>query len=88
MDELLLLKLKNNLKKTNNTILNEVIIQNYLTNINSYMKELNELLEDIQTNNISNIEKKQKEIVIEKKSMEPFIRYLMIYNTFLTNLHN
>ena len=52
------------------------------------MKELNELLEDIQTNNISNIEKKQKEIVIEKKSMEPFIRYLMIYNTFLTNLHN
>ena len=88
MDELLLLKLKNNLKKKNNTILNEVIIQNYLTNINSYMKELNELLEDIQTNNISNIEKKQKEIVIEKKSMEPFIRYLMIYNTFLTNLHN
>ena len=33
MDELLLLKLKNNLKKTNNTILNEVIIQNYLTKI-------------------------------------------------------
>tara|TARA_Y100000590_G_C15343400_1_gene872329 strand:+ start:145 stop:411 length:267 start_codon:yes stop_codon:yes gene_type:complete len=88
MDELLLLKLKNNLKKTDNTILNEVIIQNYLTNINSSIEELNELLEDIQTNNISNIENKHKEILIEKKSMEPFIRYLMIYNTFLTNLYN
>ena len=31
-------------------------------------------------------EKKQRENLIEKKSMEPFIKYLMIYNTFLNNL--
>jgi len=88
MDELLLLKLKNNLKKTDNVILNEVVIQNYLTNIHSSIEELNELLEDVQNNNMLNLENKHKEILIEKKSMEPFIRYLIIYNTFLTNLHH
>jgi hypothetical protein len=82
MNEDILNKLKLNLRNTN---LNEEVIQNYLTDINNSIEELNNLLEAIQNNDISNLQKKHRDNLIEKKSMEPFIKYLMIYNTFLNN---
>ena len=85
MNEELLSKLRMNLKETPEFILNNEVIQNYFTEINDSMKELNNLLEDIKNNNMLGLEKKQRENLIEKKSMEPFIKYLMIYNTFLNN---
>lgn len=88
MDNLLLNKLENNLKNTNDDILNNIVIQQYIQNINNSIKELNELLEDIKNNNIINLQNKYKESMIEKKTMQPFIKYLMVYNTFLRNLHN
>ena len=87
MNTLLLNKLEDNLKNTDDSILNQVIIQDYIKNINDSMNDLNELLEDVNTNNISNLQDKYNESVIEKKTMEPFIKYLMIYNTFLRNPH-
>ena len=74
-----------NLKDTPEFILNNEVIQNYFTEINDSMKELNYLLEDIKNNNMLGLEKKQRENLVEKKSMKPFIKYLMIYNTFLNN---
>ena len=65
--------------------LNEEVIQNYLTDINNSIEELNNLLEDVQNDDMSNLQKKHRDNLIEKKSMEPFIKYLMIYNTFLNN---
>jgi hypothetical protein len=86
MNTLLLNKLKDNLTNTDSSILEQVIIQEYIKNINNSMNDLNELLEDVNTNNISNLQDKYNESVIEKKTMEPFIKYLMIYNTFIRNL--
>lgn len=86
MNEEILSKLRINLKDTSEFILNNEVIQNYFTEINDSMKELNNLLEDIKNNNMLGLEKKQRENLVEKKSMEPFIKYLMIYNTFLNNL--
>jgi hypothetical protein len=88
MDNLLLNKLENNLKNTNDDILNNIVIQEYIQNINNSIKELNELLEDIKNNNIINLQNKYKESMIEKKTMQPFIKYLMVYNTFVRNLHD
>ena len=88
LNKLLLNKLEDNLKKTNNCILNEVVIQEYIQDINNSIKELNELLEDVQNNNIVNLNNKYKESLIQKKTMEPFMKYLMVYNTFLRNLHH
>ena len=88
MDELLLNKLKDNLRNTNNENLNQVVIQNYLTDINHSIKELNDLLEDVQNNDILNLQKKKREMFIEKKTMEPFIKHLIVYNTFLNNLYH
>ena len=85
MNEDLLNKLKINLKNAPDSILNNEIIQNYFTEINNSIEELNTLLEDIKNNNMLSLEKKQRDNLIEKKSMEPFIKYLMIYNTFLNN---
>lgn len=85
MNEDTLNKLKHNLRNANNAILNEEVIQNYLTDINNSIEELNNLLEDIQNDDMSNLQKKHRDNLIEKKSMEPFIKYLMIYNTFLNN---
>jgi septum formation inhibitor MinC len=85
MNEELLSKLRMNLKETPEFILNNEVIQNYFTEINDSIQELNNLLEDIKNNNMLGLEKKQRENLIEKKSMEPFIKYLMIYNTFLNN---
>tara|TARA_A100001015_G_C14662199_1_gene583470 strand:- start:332 stop:598 length:267 start_codon:yes stop_codon:yes gene_type:complete len=85
MNEELLSKLRMNLKHTPEIILNNQVIQNYFTEINNSIKELNNLLEDVKNNNMLSLEKKQRENLIEKKSMEPFIKYLMIYNTFLNN---
>jgi hypothetical protein len=88
MNTLLINKLEDNLKNTDNSILNQVIIQDYIKNINDSMNDLNELLEDVNANNISNLQDKYNESIIEKKTMEPFIKYLMIYNTFLHNLQH
>jgi hypothetical protein len=88
MDELLLNKLKDNLRNTNNENLNQVVIQNYLTDINHSIKELNDLLEDVQNNDILNLQKKEREMFIEKKTMEPFIKHLIVYNAFLNNLYH
>ena len=85
MNEELLSKLRINLKDTPEFILNNEVIQNYFTEINDSIQELNNLLEDIKNNNMLGLEKKQRDNLIEKKSMEPFIKYLMIYNTFLNN---
>jgi septum formation inhibitor MinC len=85
MNEELLSKLRMNLKETPEFILNNEVIQNYFTEINDSIQELNNLLEDIKNNNMLGLQKKQRENLIEKKSMEPFIKYLMIYNTFLNN---
>ena len=85
MNEELLSKLRINLKDTPEYILNNEVIQNYVTEINDSIQELNNLLEDIKNNNMLGLEKKQRDNLIEKKSMEPFIKYLMIYNTFLNN---
>ena len=70
MNTLLLNKLEDNLKNTDDSILNQVIIQDYIKNINDSMNDLNELLEDVNTNNISNLQDKYNESVIEKKTME------------------
>ena len=60
MDELLLNKVKDNLKNINHESLNQDVIQNYLTDINNSIKELNDLLEDIQNNDILNLQKKKQ----------------------------
>ena len=75
MDNLLLNKLENNLKNTHNDTLDNIVIKEYIQNINNSMKELNELLEDVKDNNIINLQNKYKERQIEKKTMEPFIKY-------------
>lgn len=88
MDEFQLNKLKNNLNDLNNDILKKNILQNYLKDINDSIKDLNELIEDIKNNNINELQNKQNELFIQKKTMEPFIKYLMIYNMFLNNIYN
>ena len=81
MNNELINELNINLNKIENS--NIPIINEYLQNINSEMKELNTILKDILSNNYNNLQNKNKELLIQKKSMEPFIKYLMIYNMFL-----
>tara|TARA_B100001123_G_C15313788_1_gene1025392 strand:- start:2583 stop:2849 length:267 start_codon:yes stop_codon:yes gene_type:complete len=88
MDKELISVLSNNIDKTNKSVLNQEFIKTQIDVINERMNELNELLEDINNNNMSNMHKKHMELLIEKESMKPFIKYLMIYNTFLMNHYN
>ena len=88
MDEFQLNKLKSNLNDLNNDILKTNIIQNNLKDINDSIKDLNELIENIKSNNINELQNKQNELFIQNKTMEPFIKYLMIYNMFLNNIYN
>lgn len=83
MNNELINELNINLSKIENS--NIPIINEYLQNINSEMKELNTILKDILSNNYNSLQNKNKELLIQKKSMEPFIKYLMIYNMFLQN---
>jgi len=83
MNNELINELNINLSKIKNS--NIPIINEYLQNINSEMKELNTILKDILSNNYNSLQNKNKELLIQKKSMEPFIKYLMIYNMFLQN---
>ena len=87
MDLELLDELLNNINNTNKSIIKEPIFENLFYDINNKMMEINELLKDYNENNIENLEKKQKELFIENKSMEPFIKYLIVYNTFLKNVY-
>ena len=52
------------------------------------MKDLFNLLNDINNNDIDKLENLQKELFIEKESMKPFIKYLILYNTFLNNTYS
>ena len=88
MDKELISVLSNSIDRTNESVLNQELIKTHIDAINERMNELNELLEDINNNNMSNIHDKHKELLIENESMKPFIKYLMIYNTFLTNHYN
>ena len=83
MNNELINELNINLSKIENS--NIPIINEYLENINSEMKELNTILKDILSNNFNSLQNKNKELLIQKKSMQPFIKYLMIYNMFLQN---
>ena len=83
MNHELINELNINLNKIENS--NIPIINEYLLNINSEMKELNTILKDILSNNYNSLQNKNKELLIQKKSMQPFIKYLMIYNMFLQN---
>lgn len=83
MNNELINELNINLSKIKNS--NIQIINEYLENINSEMKELNTILKDILSNNYNSLQNKNKELLIQKKSMQPFIKYLMIYNMFLQN---
>ena len=87
MDLELLDELLNNINNTNKSIIKKNIFENLFYDINSKMMEINELLKDYNENNIESLEKKQKELFIENKSMEPFIKYLIVYNTFLKNVY-
>ena len=87
MDLELLDELLNNINNTNKSIIKETIFQNLFYDLNNKMIEINELLKDYNQNNIENLEKKHKELFIENKSMEPFIKYLIVYNTFLKNIY-
>lgn len=83
MNNELINELNINLNKIENS--NIPIINEYLQNINSEMKELNTILKDILSNNYNSLQNKNKELLIQKKSMQPFIKYLMIYNMYLQN---
>jgi len=83
MNNELINELNINLSKIENS--NIPIINEYLQNINSEMKELNTILKDILSNNYNSLQNKNRELLIQKKSMQPFIKYLMIYNMFLQN---
>lgn len=78
----------NLINNTDNNIIHTDLIQSYISDINEKMKDLFHLLNDINNNDIDKLENLQKELFIEKESMKPFIKYLILYNTFLNNTYS
>jgi len=64
------------------------IIQNMVSSLNEDINELYDLLNDIKTNNIDNLKEKIKEEQITKKTLEPFMKYYILYNIYLRNTYN
>lgn len=81
-------ELNNNLNKLNNNNLNKPIIDDYLNEVSDNIKELNIFLKNILENNENELEKLKKNLFIEKKSVEPFIKYLIFYNYYLNNIYD
>tara|TARA_B100000131_G_C17862861_1_gene510836 strand:- start:73 stop:339 length:267 start_codon:yes stop_codon:yes gene_type:complete len=64
------------------------IIQNMVSSLNDDMNELYDLLNDIKTNNVDNLKEKVKEQQITKQTLEPFMKYYILYNIYLRNTYN
>ena len=64
------------------------IIQNMVSSLNDDINELYDLLNDIKTNNVDNLKKKLNEQQITKKTLEPFMKYYILYNIYLRNTYN
>jgi translation elongation factor EF-G len=64
------------------------IVDNMLTSINDDIEELYNLLIDVKNNNLEKLNEKIKEDTINKKAMEPLIKYFYVYNNFLRNSYN
>ena len=88
MNVILTKNLINLINNTDNNIIHTDLIQTYISDINEKMKDLFDLLNDINNNDIDKLETLQKELFIEKESMKPFIKYLILYNTFLNNTYS
>jgi hypothetical protein len=88
MNVILTKDLINLINNTDNNIIHIDLIQSYICDINEKMKDLFNLLNDINNNDIDKLEHLQKELFIEKESMKPFIKYLILYNTFLNNTYS
>jgi hypothetical protein len=88
MNVILTNNLINLINNTDDNIIHTDLIQNYIFDINEKIKDLFDLLNDINNNNIDKLKNLQKELFIEKESMKPFIKYLMLYNTFLNNTYS
>ena len=88
MNVILTKDLINLINNTDNNIIHIDLIQTYISDINEKMKDLFDLLNDINNNDIDKLENLQKELFIEKESMKPFIKYLILYNTFLNNTYS
>jgi len=66
----------NNINKI--TKINQSIDKEY---INYYLEQLNSNLEEF--NNYLNNDIDMEELILEKKTIEPFIKHMMIYNYYL-----
>tara|TARA_Y100000591_G_C21610088_1_gene582419 strand:+ start:161 stop:427 length:267 start_codon:yes stop_codon:yes gene_type:complete len=64
------------------------IIQNMVSSLNEDINELYDLLNDIKTNNVDNLKEKVNEQQITKKTLEPFMKYYILYNIYLRNTYN
>jgi hypothetical protein len=80
----------NNLIRDMNQDINDDndIVDNMLTSINDDIEELYNLLIDVKNNNLEKLNEKIKEDIINKKAMEPLIKYFYVYNNFLRNSYN
>lgn len=87
MDLKLLNELQVNINNTKDELIKEQFLKNLIDELNEKMKELNDVLLDINTNNIHNLQSKQRDLFIENESMKPFIKYLIVYNTFLNKIY-
>ena len=88
MNVVLTKDLINLINNTDNNIIHTNLIQTYISDINEKMKDLFDSFNDINNNDIDKLETLQKELFIEKESMKPFIKYLILYNTFLNNTYS
>lgn len=64
------------------------VIQNMVSSLNEDINELYDLLNDIKTNNVDNLKEKVKEQQITKNTLEPFMKYYILYNIYLRNTYN